>query len=352
MRIGIYSKFTTCGGSEFRCTELANGIVRYTEHEAFLLSEGGIPERILEAVDDRVGVRAYMARSKDTAAFLYGLDSLVVVNSDSRRFTRAEYWLGGEKERGLAIDLTRIRGLVFLFNYIVNPASCISSLLPHVQNIRIITANRRFFDELSAKETYRSIRHLPRFVLESPIDPESVTTGKAPSNTVRIGQYSVGREDKFNEELVSLVARLNDRYGTFISWHFMGLPPSRAAALVRHPNVTIKKAFEEPIGAFLGHLDIFLFYPSWRRQEVWSRSVAEALASGCPVLATDKAGNREQIVHGNNGFLCRRLDDFLQYLALLIENPRDIRTLGENAALYSRFFSTKSVVSRLVEFVR
>jgi glycosyltransferase involved in cell wall biosynthesis len=161
----------------------------------------------------------------------------------------------------------------------------------------------------------------------------------------------MGMEQKFNDEIAELLARINSRYSDKVSWDFMGIPQSRACLITHFPNVTIREAFAKPVKEFLKETDIFLFYPSWNRQECWSRSVGEALASGCPVLATDKGGNRDQIVHGNNGYLCRNLGDFVQYLSELIEDPEIVRALGRNAVLYSRFFSTEYVVKKLIEFI-
>lgn len=352
MKIGIFSKFSISGGSEFRCAELSSGIARYTDHEAFLLCEGGIVQRILEKVDGGVSVRTNVLKDQNNIAVLYDMDIIVAVISDNKPFTDVEYWKGKTDRHDSVVDLSRIKAFIFLFNFIVSPSIKLTSLLEEVDKIKIITTNRRFFDEISTQDRYKDVRHLPRLMLESPIDPDSVSREKLPSGHIRIGQYSVGIEQKFNEEITELVRRINCKYYDKVSWDFMGIPQSRARLIMQYPNVTIRKAFTKPIKEFLKETDIFLFYPSWKRQEPWSRSVAEALAGGCPVLATDRGGNRDQIIPGNNGYLCGNLDDFAQHLTGLIEESQLIRVLGGNAALYSRFFSTKYVVKKLVEFIR
>ncbi len=94
-------------------------------------------------------------------------------------------------------------------------------------------------------------------------------------------------------------------------------------------NVTCRKAFSVPVVEYLKGIHIFLFFISWSRQEPWARSVAEALMSGCPVLATDTdGGNREQIIQGCNGYLCKNVDVFADRLSYLIENPEKFTRVG------------------------
>lgn len=40
MKLGVFSKFSRVGGSEFRCAELASGIGRYTGRMANLAAPG------------------------------------------------------------------------------------------------------------------------------------------------------------------------------------------------------------------------------------------------------------------------------------------------------------------------
>ncbi len=353
MKIGIFSTCEVPGGSEFRCAELASGIALYTSHQSFLLCEGLIHPKILKKVDEAVSLRLNVLKEQDKVEILYEMDTIIVVNTNSEVFTDVEYWRGNTDRHNSIVDLTRIRSFVFLFNFILHPAMRLPSLLGQVDSIKIINANSRFFHAISSMDMYKEIRHLPRLVLASPIDPSSVSTSKTASSRIRIGQHSIPWMDKFNEEIGTLVEQINNKYSDRTSWHFMGIPERESRLITQYPNVTIREAFAIPISDFLRETDIFLFYPSWKRSEPWCRSVAEALMSGCPVVATaTKGGNRDQIIHGNNGYLCRNLDDFVKYLSGMIEQPELIQALGKNASLYSRFFSTKYVVRKLMEFIQ
>ena len=352
MNIGVFSKFAMAGGSEFRAAELATGISKYVGNEAFLLAEGDIPDRVLERVGEKVHVVSRVLTKKQNVDILYEMDCIIVVNTDCTVFTSEGYWSGNTGRHGTRVDLARIRKLAFIFNFIVSPATKLISLAPLVDEIFIVTTNRRFFYEISDQERYAAVRHLPRLILESPIDQDSMHVDRIHSETVRIGQYSMSMEQKFNEEIVDLVERLNRKFPGRIEWRFMGMPESRALQLAQHANITFHEAFSIPVQDFLQNVDVFLFYPSWKRQEPWSRSIGEAMASGCPVVATKRGGNEDQIVHGNSGFLCNSIDDFDRFLSEMIENAERIHCLGRNARRYARFFNSQFIVQKLMEFIQ
>lgn len=352
MKIGIFSKCGHAGGSEFRCAELANGIVRHTEHRAFLLCEGPIHPKVLKTVDEAVSVRLNVVKIQDKVPIFYDMDAVIVVNTDSNEFTDADYWQGKTYRHSCVVDLARIKKFVFLFNFVIEPAAKLPSLLRHVPDVRIITANSLFFRSISEMDTFREIRHLPRLVLASPIDPGAVTTYKKPSGRIRIGQHSLPYTNKFNGEIGTLVARINEKYLDRVAWNFMGMPAHVGKLIAHHSNVTMREAFAVPVKDFLEEVDVFLFYPTWDRTEPWARSVAEALTSGSPVVATAKGGNRDQVVPGNNGYLCGCLEDFVRHLSVMIERPEIVPLLGRNASLYSRFFTTEHVTRELIEYIR
>ncbi len=351
MKIGIFSKCGHAGGSEFRCAELANGIVRHTEHRAFLLCEGPIHPKVLKTVDEAVSVRLNVVKIQDKVPIFYDMDAVIVVNTDSNEFTDAEYWQGKTYRHSCVVDLSRIKKFVFLFNFIIEPAAKLPSLLRHVADVRIITANSLYFRSISEMDMFQEIRHLPRLVLASPIDPGTVTTDKTPSDRIRIGQHSLPYVHKFNGEIGTLVARINERYLDRVSWNFMGMPVHVGNLIEHHPNVVLRKAFALPVRDFLEEVDVFLFYDTWDRTEPWARSVAEALASGSPVVATAKGGNQDQVIPANNGYLCTCLEDFVRHLSVMIDRPEIVRLFGRNASLYSRFFTTEYTIRKLMEFV-
>lgn len=355
MNIGIFSKLNYAGGSEFRCVEMANAIARHSKHGAWLFAEGQIASRIYERIHERVNVIPNLLVGDQhairPAPVLYEMDCLLVVNTDSKDFTTAAYWRGETDRHKTVVDLGRLRQMAFLFNFIVSPSVHLSNLRQLCPDVRIITANMKFYREISDQERYREIRHFPRLMLESPIDPDSVSTTKIPSVKTRIGMHSLGLADKWNQDFPVFIRELNERFEGKLEFRFMGMPSSLAGVLSNVANVTVYRQFEMPVGKFLRGLDIFSFMGSFRREEPWSRAVAEALMSGCPVLATHRGGNGCQVLHGNNGYLCKTTEAFIAAASELIEDRAKFEAMRGNALRMSQWFSSTAVIKRFETFI-
>ena len=76
------------------------------------------------------------------------------------------------------------------------------------------------------------------------------------------------------------------------------------------------------------------------------------MASGCPVITTNKGGNKEQIVHGNNGFLCESIEEFEKSLEFYINNEEMIKKMGNNSIMYSKEFSSEKIIHKLMDFIQ
>lgn len=349
MNIGIYSKFDCAGGSEFRGAELASGIAKFSNHNAFLISEKGLPKEVEARVADQVTV---IKNVKDDASPLYDMDRIVVINTDSKSFTTLDYWNGKTDRHDQVIDLDKIKSLTFLFNFLVSPARHLHEIEDAGVDVRIITTNERFYGEIGKKDKHVGVRHLPRMVLESPIDPDSVWKEKAQSDKIRIGKHSKGIGNKWNEEHEDLIRRLNERYPDQLMWDFMGGSSDFKKSVKDIPNVVVRPEFSIPVNVYLYGIDIFLFYISYNRQEPWARVVGEALMANTPVVATDvDGGNRMQVLDSNNGYLCKSVDDFEAKLCTLIDNENLRRQMGKNAGIYSQFFTTEYLIQKLLTFL-
>ena len=95
-----------------------------------------------------------------------------------------------------------------------------------------------------------------------------------------------------------------------------------------------------------------MFFASWGREEPWARVVGEAMMSNCPILATAKGGNLDQVLPGHNGFLCKRKDDFLNKLCHMKEYPEAIIAMGNNSRRMAyTTFRTEKIIDRLSDFL-
>lgn len=316
MRIGIFSKLGSSGGSEHRCAEMANIIVK-SGHEAFILAEKGLNKHINEKLDKRVKI--YTDVFGDTGinlGRLYEVDSLLVVNTDSKAFPKLDYWEGRSDHHKFTVDLTKIKQMIFLFNYGVRAAETLDGIMTKCKDVRILCGNKQYYNLLATKPDFTKIKHIPRIILDSPIDPESVTDIKSPSDKIRIGKHSKPISYKFNSDHKTLINAINMKHPD-VQWDFLGVPEERIQELSDIKNVAVRQEFSLSVKDYLQNIDIFLFFVEYKRSEPWSRAIAEAQMSGCPVIANKSGGNGEQILNGNNGYLCDNLNDFYNNLNYL-----------------------------------
>jgi glycosyltransferase involved in cell wall biosynthesis len=345
MKIGIFSKFSMVGGSELRCIEIANTILKYTQHKPFILTrDNKFSKELKERLSNNSGL---VIDCFKTPEVFYDMDVIIIVNTDSKDFTKSEYWTKN------GVDLSRVKKIGYIFNFVISPAEHLYQIENMGVDVRIMTGNERFFNEIRNKEKHAKIVHLPRTIIESPINPESVYDFKTESDVIRIGQHSKPLGDKWNDDYREVINRINNEYDGKVVWDFMGCNSEMVERLKGINNVTCRPQFSLSVKAYLSKIDIFTFFPKWNRQECWARSVGEALMSGCPVLATDTdGGNRMQVVHGSNGYLCKNVDEFEEKIEYLIKNKEMIKKLGKNARLYAlNGFSSELVINKMMRFL-
>lgn len=352
MRIGIFSKIGASGGSEHRVAELANSIHRYTPHDTVIFCEKDINPKIAERVDPGVPICRNMFKgdSPDPTE-MYNVDSLLVVNSDSYSFSKLDYWEGKTDHHDFHFDLTQIPQMIFLYNFVISPSQNLVGLQKYVDDVRIITTSKDFFNQIQNKQKFKLVRGLPLMVLESPIDPNSISQYKTPSDKVRIGKHSKSIGYKFDEENLVYISEVNKTHGDKIAWDFLGVPGDRVHDIIDIENVTVRTEYTVPVKEYLTGIDIFSFFISWDRSEPWSRSVAEGMMSGCPILATNKAGNVEQVTHSHNGFLCDDIHDFITYTRLLIDHSELREMMGYRSYKQSLGFTSEKVINKFLHFL-
>lgn len=361
MKVGIFSKIGANGGSEHRCVEMANGLIRYAGCECDILCEKDINSIIEQSLDESVGVIKNVFKPTDRANpdVFYDYDLILVVNSDSYSFSQVDYWEGTLKDsegnlkhHPFKVDISRIPKMVFLYNFVVSPAQWLHTIAKKCKDTRIVTANVDFYHQIQYKDKFNKIRKLPCIVLESPIDPSKITSDKTESGKIRIGKHSKAHDYKHNEQWPMLIDKVNQIHGDKIEWDFMGVPSKYESALSGFDNVTVRKEYSTSVGEYLQGIDIFCFFISWGRYEPWARVVAEAMMAGCPIIATDRAGNRDQVHDGLNGYLCTTVDQFAARLCMLIENEEIRQRMRENNLMCAETFTPDKVIEKFMEFVK
>ena len=144
---------------------------------------------------------------------------------------------------------------------------------------------------------------------------------------------SVGRmtEQKKYLRFLHVLARLRDE-GFAFSWHVLGDGIQRPQieekirALALSDRVYLHGLSDNPY-KYMKNCDLFVLPSGW---EGFPTVTVEAKLLGCPVLATDVAGIREQLTHGKTGWIVDNSEDALyEGLKALIGDP-DLRKQLQN----------------------
>ncbi len=342
--ISIFSKFKIAGGSERRCVELANGLCRYTDNQVQILCrEKSFPDGLKKLLHPSVFVVTDCQSKPD---FFYGSEAIITVNTDSRDFTKLSYWQS-------FLDTEKLSGktMIFLFNFIISPSRHLSDFSNKGANVGIITTNKKFFDEVSQKDKFQSVRHLPRIILESPIDPSSICPfPKKKDDSFKIGMLSKSYGDKWNDDIPTVIDSLCG-FGGF-SFSLMGAKPPLWKILSGKEEVSLLREGSKSVGEFLSDLDLFMFFPSYKRQEPWARVIGEAMMRGLPILALDnEGGTSQQVLNGNNGFLCKNPNDFIDKAVYLFTNRNACEQMGKNSRIYAYEFTSENICRKLCRFM-
>jgi len=353
MKISIFSKFSMAGGSEFRCVELCNGISKFTDHEAFLLSEKDLPQKLFNYIDKNVNI---IENCFLTPEYFYNSDVIIIVNTDSRDFSTLDYWRGKSPSHNFSIDIEKLKNkkIFFLYNFIISPSRHLNQLKEKGVNVGILTTNNKFFKEITKQDRYEFVRDLPRYILTSPIDPQKLNIFiREPKEKICFGMHSKRLGNKWNDEIEKLIKDINKRYTKEqVEFRFMGVKKDLKKKIENIDNVICLDEDKEKVSDFLSKIDIFLFFPEWKREEPWARCIAESIISGCPVIALNKGGTEDQVLNYNNGFLCKKYDDYYKYVVYLIEHKEIIPIMSKNSIRISKDFYTERVISKLMNIIK
>lgn len=145
---------------------------------------------------------------------------------------------------------------------------------------------------------------------------------------------SVGRmtEQKKYLRFLDVLARLRDE-GVAFSWHVLGDGVQREEVenkirrLHLQEHVYLHGLTDNPY-KYMKNCDLYVLPSGW---EGFPTVTVEAKVLSCPVLATEVAGIREQLVHGETGWIVKNSEDGIyEGLKHLIEHPELREKLRNN----------------------
>lgn len=148
---------------------------------------------------------------------------------------------------------------------------------------------------------------------------------------------SVGRltEPKQYARFLDVLSRLRDE-GVAFSWHVLGEGGQRQAleekcrALGLEDYVFFHGLTDNPY-CYMKNCDLFVLPSGW---EGFPTVTVEAKVLGCPVLATDVAGVREQMIHGETGWIVENnAQAIYEGLRQLLDDPELRESLRSNAGM-------------------
>ncbi len=201
-----------------------------------------------------------------------------------------------------------------------------------------------------ASESLRLTAGLPGRVLYSVMDLGplmAVASARRrdviPGRPVTVGRVSRDVPDK-HHPLDSLMYRMLAAAGHRV--RIMG-GTCLAAQLQGVEGVELLPAGAEPVAGFYGSLDIF-FYRTGSTVEAYGRVVAEAMASGLPVVAENRGGYVEVMQAGTTGLLINSQEEAWDALEALATNPLLRQQMAAAAASgICRFHGPEATASAL-----
>lgn len=148
---------------------------------------------------------------------------------------------------------------------------------------------------------------------------------------------SVGRmtEPKKYLRFLDVLARLRDD-GFAFQWHVLGDGLQRAEIedkiqrLHLEDRVFLDGLTDNPY-KYMKHCDLFVLPSGW---EGFPTVTVEAKIVGCPVLATDVSGIREQLIHGKTGWIVENNEEGIyKGLKYLLSNPEVCENLRSSEGM-------------------
>lgn len=203
-------------------------------------------------------------------------------------------------------------------------------------NIGVVTteANLRQVVEQHRMDP-RKLRVVPNYVDVSRFSPAPFDSTKHPTPTlIFVGRLS---PEKNIEGILDALARLRMRGHTVPKLTIIGNGQLKQALLAKVDGLGLPVSFlgsvpNEQLPCLLRRADVFVL-PSF--YEGHPKALLEAMSCGLPCIGSDVEGIRQEIRHGDNGYLCRTSSESIaNALETIIDDAALQVELGKRARQY------------------
>jgi glycosyltransferase involved in cell wall biosynthesis len=197
-------------------------------------------------------------------------------------------------------------------------------------------------------ELMRTFTTRPVYLMQRGVETDLFTPDRRrrTDDTFRIGYVGRLTPEKNVRFLAEIGSALSSAARAF-EFRIVGQGSEGAWLQAHVPNAVLTGVMRgEPLAEEYANMDAFVF-PS--RTDTYGNVVAEALASGVPVVVMAEGGPKFLVENGVNGFIAASDEDFIQRVAaLMLDRDRQSR-MGEAARRFGCTLSWDAVFEKVYE---
>ena len=187
---------------------------------------------------------------------------------------------------------------------------------------------------------YREIYpNMPQAIIPAVLPLAVDETKFAPSEPARtetfvVGNITNGAAWKYSEDFVDLCREIKRSIPVT---RFSLLGARRLFAQTKDLDyIHLLPPFSIATSEYLGSINILLHKTRSDICETWGFTITEAMCAGVPVVVEARGGLKDQVIHGQTGFLCNSNEDFIRSCRLLYEDRGMWQTMSVNGRARAR----------------
>lgn len=219
----------------------------------------------------------------------------------------------------------------------------------------VVAVSRNGFERLQARTRVDKVRLIFNGVRSFPEERFAALPERA-GGLLHVGMVGHLLPYKGWLDFLAVAARVTAA-GLDVRWHVVGEGPDHAMLKARAAELgladrVIFHGLLQDVSPVLFDLDLFLFTS---HREGLSVAVLEAMSAGLPIVATQVAGIRDQVIDGENGYVVpvRDIEGLTGHVLTILRDARHLRALGRaSRARAERLFSQQAMLDGYASLYR